>query len=89
MNLEVLYFGNVRDIVGIPKEKIALSAGIRLDDVITRLGELHGETFARILKTSEGLRILINGQEYRVLDGMATTLKENDSVAFLPPIYGG
>jgi molybdopterin synthase sulfur carrier subunit len=89
MNLEVLYFGKLRDIVGISREKVALGAGICLDDVITRLGELHGETFAHILKTAEGLRILINGQEYKVLDGMATKLKENDSVVFLPPIYGG
>lgn len=89
MNVEVMFFGKLREVAGASKETAALEAGGKLSDLMSRLEEIHGAKFAEEVRSIKGLRILINGREYQVLDGVETVLKEKDSVVLLPPIEGG
>jgi MoaD family protein len=89
MDIEVSLFGKLRDIAGVYKETVNSAAAANLAWLVDRLEEKHGSDFAGALATIEGLRILVNGREYQLLDGMETPLKDKDSVVLLPPIEGG
>ncbi len=89
MNVEVLLFGQLRELTGIRQEVISVGEGTRLTDLIEQLGGKYGTVFCEEVGRIEGLRILINGREYSLLDGMETQLKDKDTVVFLPPISGG
>jgi len=89
MNVEVMFFGKLREAAGASGESATIEAGARLSDLMSRLEEMHGKKFGEEVRGINGLRILINGREYQVLNGMETVLKERDSIVLLPPIEGG
>ena len=89
MQIEVSFFGKLRELAGMYKETVDTSEGTSLAILLGQLAEKHGGDFARALAATKGLRILVNGREYQVLDGMTTPLKDKDSVVLLPPIEGG
>ena len=89
MDVEVLLFAQFQELAGTRQEVISVGEGTRLTDLIERLGERYGTVFGEEVGRIEGLRILINGREYSLLDGMETQLKDKDTVVFLPPIAGG
>ena len=91
MELEILYFGKLRDLSG-GKTRDIVTVGGSVEDLkslITELEEKHGKDFAEALAATKGLRILVNGREYQQLAGMDTKLKDRDTVVLLPPIFGG
>ncbi len=89
MDVEVLLFGQFHELAGARQGVISVEEGTRLTDLIKQLGEEYGTVFCEEVDRIEGLRILINGREYSLLDGMETQLKDKDAVVFLPPISGG
>ena len=90
MKLEVMYFGKLRHLAsGTTQEMIDVADGIKLDDLLAQLGECFGEEFTKSLREIQDLRILVNGREYQLLDGMTTALKDGDTVVLLPPVFGG
>ncbi len=89
MHVEVLLFGQLSELAGTRQEVISMEEGVRLTDLIERVGEKYGTVFCEKMNRVEGLRILINGREYSLLEGIETQLKDKDTVAFLPPIDGG
>ena len=46
-------------------------------------------SFRHQIKTSKGLRIMVNGRENEVLEGLETELKDGDTVTFFPLVFGG
>ena len=89
MDLEVSFFGHLREISGIQKEKVTIEDGVDLSRLVERLGEIHSAQLSKEIKNTKLIRILINGREYKNLNEMETELKEGDVVVFLPPIFGG
>jgi MoaD family protein len=89
MNIEVMFFGKLRDVAGISKETVAAPDPTKLAGLISMLESKHGSKFAKEMAESKSLRILVNGREYQILSGMETPLKDNDSVVLLPYIEGG
>ena len=89
MELEVTFFGQFREIAGNRKESIELEDGSTLADLISRLVEMHGNALREKIDRAQGLRILINGRDSDLLDGMETRLKPGDAIVFLPPVAGG
>ncbi len=89
MDIEVMFFGRLRDLAGVSKEMVATKNEAKLSELVAKLEEKHGPKFAEELAATRGLRILVNGREYQVLAGMKTQLKNGDSVVLLPPIEGG
>jgi molybdopterin converting factor small subunit len=57
--------------------------------LIDHLGEEYGIAFRQKMDSVRGLRILINGREYKLLGGMDAPLQDGNTVVFLPPIFGG
>jgi MoaD family protein len=90
MEVEVIYFGKLRDAVdGKTKEMISVDDVDDLKGLLTSLGDRYGKNFTNALDVAKGLRILVNGREYQMLSGMDTRLKDKDTVVLLPPIFGG
>lgn len=89
MNIEVLFFGQLRDITTVSKADIEINDGSKLADLVEYLAGKYGDAFRQKVENIEGLRILINGREYYLLGRMEAPLAEGNTVVFLPPIAGG
>jgi len=91
MELEILYFGVLRDTSGgLTRQFIPVDGSVTsLAELIKCLETRHGPDFAKSLAATKGLRILINGREYQQTGGMDTKIKDRDTIVLLPPIFGG
>ncbi len=89
MDIEVLYFGKLRELAGVSKEMVSTADNMKLSEFVANLGEKHSQKLVEEISATRGLRILINGREYQLLAGMQTKLNDRDSIVLLPPIEGG
>jgi MoaD family protein len=89
MNIEVLFFGHLREITGVSRTGVVIDDNSRLADLVDSLAEQYGDVFREKVEGIEGLRILINGREYYLLGRMEAPLTDGNTVVFLPPIAGG
>src|ERR1700739_4531305 len=80
MQVRVLFFGRLKDIVGKAEEQAELSEGARVEDLFER----YGRSFPELAKFRPSVVASINQEfaEWR------TTLASGDEVAFLPPVSG-
>jgi molybdopterin converting factor subunit 1 len=81
MVVRVLFFGRLKDIVGMAEEQAELSEGARVEDLFAR----YGRTFPALAEFRPSVAASVNQQfaEWR------TPLAQGDEVAFLPPVSGG
>ena len=89
MNIEVLFFGQLRELTKVPRTTVVIEDNAILTSLFEHLGEVYGTAFRQKLDATQGLRILVNGREYTLLGGMETPLNDGDTVVLLPPIFGG
>jgi MoaE-MoaD fusion protein len=81
MRIRVLFFGQLRDIVGISQEDAELSEGARVEDLFER----YGRRFPKLIEFRSSIAASVN-QEYAP---WRAPLAPGDEVAFLPPVSGG
>jgi molybdopterin synthase catalytic subunit len=81
MRIRVLFFGQLKDIVGIAQEEAELSDGARVEDLFER----YGRRFPKLAEFRPSIAASVN-QEYA---GWSVSLASGDEVAFLPPVSGG
>lgn len=81
MRVRVLFFGQLKEIVGVAEEYAELSDGARVEDLFER----YGRRFPRLGEFRASIAASIN-QEYA---GWRSSLASGDEVAFLPPVSGG
>ncbi|HKQ88642.1 MAG TPA: molybdopterin converting factor subunit 1 [Candidatus Acidoferrales bacterium] len=81
MRVRVLFFGQLKEIVGAPEESAELSEGAKLEDLFER----YGRRFPKFAEFRPSIAASVN-QEYA--DAKAA-LANGDEVAFLPPVSGG
>jgi MoaE-MoaD fusion protein len=81
MQVRVLFFGRLKDIVGISEEDAELSEGARVEDLFAR----YGRSFPELAQFRSSVAASVNQElaEWRV------QLSPGDEVAFLPPVSGG
>jgi len=89
VSVNVLFFGQLRQVTNTRQEIISLERDTKLADLVARLNEEYGPSFGSEMTRIQGLRILINGQEYGLLGGMQAPLPDGCTVVFLPPVAGG
>lgn len=91
MSIEVVFFANLREIVG--KKKIHASAnsiGELLENILKEHEELEEEIFkSETRELKDFITILVNGERIELLDGMETKLNDGDRIVILPPAAGG
>ena len=88
MNVEVLFFGQFRELAT-RRQVLPLKDDARLVDLIKWLVKEYGDDFRKEISDAGRLHILINGQHCDLLDNTETVLKDSDVVAILPPATGG
>lgn len=81
MRVRVLFFGQLKEIVGSPQEEAELSDGARVEDLFER----YGRRFPKLDAFRESIAPSLN-QEYT---DWRAPLASGDEVAFLPPVSGG
>ena len=81
MRVQVLFFGQLKDLTGNAAESLALGDRATVRDVLQH----YSEKFPSILKLSPSLALSVN-QEYASKDA---PLRDGDEVALLPPVSGG
>jgi MoaE-MoaD fusion protein len=81
MRVRVLFFGQLKEIVGLAQEDAELSEGARVEDLFER----YGRRFPRLAEFRPSVAASLN-QEYAE---WRAPLAAGDEVAFLPPVSGG
>lgn len=81
MQVKVLFFGRLRELVGAAEEQVELPAGASVADLVGRYRQL----VPRWNDFQPSLAVAVN-QEYA---DPAAPLRAGDEVAFLPPVSGG
>ncbi len=81
MEIRVLFFGGLRDLVGTAGESLRVADAAKLGDVLRH----YEAKVPRFADFAGSLAMAVN-QEYA---GMETVLQAGDEVAFLPPVSGG
>ncbi|MGH9745859.1 MAG: molybdenum cofactor biosynthesis protein [Candidatus Acidiferrales bacterium] len=81
MRVRVLFFGQLKDIVGLAQDDAELSDGARVEDLFER----YGRRFPRLAEFRLSIAASVN-QEYAE---WRAPLSSGDEVAFLPPVSGG
>ena len=81
MRIRVLFFGVLRDVVGVREDSLEVPSGGRLESVF----EHYAARFPRIREMSSSVVLALNQQ----FTAASAPLAEGDEVAFLPPVSGG
>jgi len=93
IKVKVRYFTTLRELAGVPEEKITLKDEATLADLIKTIASKYGKEAQDYLytkgKVDPSIYFLINGENSRTLSGLKTKLKNEDIIAIVPPIGGG
>ncbi len=81
VTIKVLFFASCRDLMGASEQKMTLTNGATVADLISTLASKH----ARFTDLAPSLMVSVN-QAYVHRD---VALREGDEVAFIPPVSGG
>lgn len=81
MRIEALFFAEYRERVGEERVEVHLDEGAQAKDLVRTLRD-RGEPFDRLPTTPT---VAVN-ERYAALD---TPLRNDDTVAFIPPVAGG
>jgi molybdopterin synthase catalytic subunit len=81
VHVRVLFFGQLKEIVGLAQDEAELSDGARVEDLFER----YGRRFPKLAEFRPSVAASVN-QEYA---GWRAPLSAGDEVAFLPPVSGG
>ena len=85
INIKVLYFARLKEVLGLNEETVQLSRGRNsLTDLRDVLCSREG-SWKKELSDSKVVRVAVN-QELTTED---VTLSDEDEVAFFPPVTGG
>jgi len=81
VRIRVLFFGVLRDIVGLREDSLEVPDGGRVETVF----EHYAEHFPKLREMSRSLVLALN----QSFSELSAPLAEGDEVAFLPPVSGG
>lgn len=81
IQVKVLFFGRLKEIVGRAEESVAVPQGSRIEELFARYGTRHPE----LVRFRPSL-VASRNQEFAPWSAL---LRSGDEVAFLPPVSGG
>jgi molybdopterin synthase sulfur carrier subunit len=89
----IRYFATLRDITR-QREQAWNQPVTTVHDLLQALCTNYGPEFRRWIVDENGTFggycvVLVNGVDYRELDGIETRLKPSDIIAIFPPVAGG
>ncbi len=84
MDVDVLFFASLRDVVGAASISVQLPVPAGQRELLAVLGERFSDTVMQALQ-AENVRISVN----KTLATQPLNYSDGDEIAFLPPITGG
>jgi MoaE-MoaD fusion protein len=81
VHLKVLFFGQLKDIVGRSEDSVQVPEGSRVEDVFEHYAALHPG-----LRRMAGSVVVARNQQFTAA---AQPVSDGDEIAFLPPVSGG
>ncbi|MCD6515717.1 MAG: MoaD family protein [Candidatus Odinarchaeota archaeon] len=89
--VRILPLAKIRAIIG---ARELTAEGGTVEDILNFLiqkysKELANEILDKNEKVKDYYRIVVNGRNIKLLNGLKTKLKDNDLIAIMPPIAGG
>jgi len=81
IRVKVLFFGRLKEVVGLPEQSADLFDGASIEELFARVASRYPE-----LARFRGSLVASRNQEFAA---WATPLHSGDEVAFLPPVSGG
>ncbi len=84
MDVEVLFFASLRDVVGMPRISVQLPEPAGQGELLAVLAERFSEETMTALQ-AENVRVCVN----QTLATPPLDYSDGDEIAFLPPITGG
>ena len=90
--MKVMYFATLRAVTGRREEQWpqpAATVGQLVQEVAARYGPKFGTWVLDNGELSKLALILVNGHDVRDLQGGATPVRPEDTVAMIPPVAGG
>jgi sulfur-carrier protein len=90
--MKIRYYATLRDITGVEEAEWSAPAPT-VSALVDNLCAHYGPRFRRWLKEGEGVApwviVMVNGRDYRHLQGADTRLGPNDTITLFPPVAGG
>lgn len=91
--MKIHYYATLRDVTKIREETWSGPAAT-LTDLLDALCKKYGRPFQQwVSSDGDGFGklsiFLVNGQDYRSLDGLQTRLSPDDTISIFPPVAGG
>ena len=91
--MKVKIFATLRQLVGAKEIEVGLEVGDTVGSVVARLVADYPALGQHILDDEGNLEayinVFVNGRSIRFLDGLDTSLSEEDVLAIFPPVAGG
>jgi molybdopterin synthase sulfur carrier subunit len=84
VTVKLVYLARLRDAFGRADERVTLAGGSSVGALLDSL-RARGEPWSRELAPTRAFRVAVNHD----VVGAATTLRDGDEVALLPPVTGG
>ena len=87
--MKIKLFGNLRQMAGKPEQE---GSGTTVREVLTNLCADNKPLQAAIFDNNElrvHVRVIVNGRDSELAQGLETAVSNNDQIAIFPPIAGG
>ena len=93
-SMRIHYYATLRGVTKTKEETWTGPAALTLGELLDALGKKYGPSFQLwVAQDGKGhgklCIFLVNGQDYRSLDGLETRLAAEDTVSIFPPVAGG
>ena len=94
MKVTIKFFTTLREVAGKREERIELSNGTTVEELLRLLSRKYGKGFINYVYDEKAnvrgyLQFLVNGKSITTLQGFKTRLKDGDKIAIIPPVGGG
>jgi molybdopterin synthase sulfur carrier subunit len=91
--MRVQIFATLRQVVGAKEIEVDVASGDTLRTVLQKLAARHPALGEKLLDAEGNLRssihVLINGRSVRYLDGLDSSIREDDRLSLFPAVGGG
>lgn len=85
MNITILYFARIKEVVNYSSEQVSLPEGVETIVALKAWLSQRGDPWSKLFQGGGVVRAAIN---HELVDELAT-FDEDDEVAFFPPVTGG
>ena len=85
MRVTVLFFASLREQLGQPREQLELPAGVATVGALREHLRARGGAWANVFAPNRPVRAAVNQDMVQP----AAAIKQDDEIAFFPPVTGG